>query len=59
MEMMTNLHISKDSLDQWLCQMISENIRVFAPVLQGHNVDFRLLSSGIEWQRIIYRLLSR
>lgn len=46
MEMMTNLHISKDSLDQWLCQMISENIRVFAPVLQGHNVDFRLLSSG-------------
>lgn len=43
---MTNLHISKDSLDEWLRQMISSKMRVFAPVRQGYKVEFQQLTSA-------------
>ena len=48
METMTNLHISQYALEQWLCQMVSSKIKVFAPVHDGEKIDFRLLSSGDE-----------
>lgn len=48
METMENLHITQKSLSQWLQQMISNGINVFAPVRSGKIVDFKQLTAAEE-----------
>ena len=45
---MENLHISKNSLEQWLNQMLKKGMRVLAPVQQGDKIDFRQITSPDE-----------
>lgn len=45
---MENLHISKESLEQWLHQMVESEMRVFAPVKTGETVDFKRITVGDE-----------
>nr|WP_303207228.1 4Fe-4S dicluster domain-containing protein [Bacteroides oleiciplenus] len=44
METMTNLHISKYALEEWLRQMVCSKAKVFAPVRNGKKVDFQSLA---------------
>ena len=48
METMENLHISKNSLNQWLSQMVRDGLRIFAPVQSGNIIDFKRLTSSDE-----------
>lgn len=43
---MENLHISKESLEQWLHQMVESGKRVFAPVESGGKVDFKRVAAA-------------
>ena len=43
---MENLHISNERLAQWLGDMRSDGLRIFAPVAKGGKADFKLLAEG-------------